>query len=123
MEKLSTEQLSTLQQKLNQQKKHLTYSLHRLADSCKPVPLDQQAQGRVTRIDAIQQQKMASANQSAQEASLKLTLQALHRLETNDYGYCERCDDLIYFARLEIKPEAKYCIKCQSTLETPQDRH
>jgi DnaK suppressor protein len=37
---------------------------------------------------------------------------ALHKIYTNQYGYCEKCNQPIEKERLEIVPAAEYCLKC-----------
>ena len=39
--------------------------------------------------------------------------EALAKLEQGTYGLCEGCGETIDWARLEAKPEAKLCIRCQ----------
>ncbi|MBI3679817.1 MAG: TraR/DksA family transcriptional regulator [Acidobacteria bacterium] len=47
---------------------------------------------------------------------LKLVNEALDRLETGEYGVCERCEEPIPPKRLEAVPWAKYCVHCQEEL-------
>lgn len=37
---------------------------------------------------------------------------ALERIKNHVYGKCTRCSNEISIERLEIKPEASYCVKC-----------
>lgn len=37
---------------------------------------------------------------------------ALHRIETGDFGYCLSCGEAIAEERLNIVPFAEYCVKC-----------
>jgi len=83
-----------------------------------PVALDQQSVGRVSRIDAIQQQQMALANQQQARAQLGSIEQALHRIASGDYGICEDCGETIAFARLQAQPFTSLCIDCQSVRES-----
>lgn len=41
---------------------------------------------------------------------------ALDKISKNKYGYCERCGDQILSKRLDLIPEAKYCINCEQQL-------
>ncbi|MCA9295341.1 MAG: TraR/DksA C4-type zinc finger protein [Phycisphaerales bacterium] len=41
-------------------------------------------------------------------------IEALRRIETGDYGLCALCDHDIEVQRLEVRPEAPLCAKCQS---------
>lgn len=42
---------------------------------------------------------------------------ALRRLETNQYGICVDCDVMIPLARLKAQPEATRCVLCQARQE------
>lgn len=53
--------------------------------------------------------------------SLELRLNSIERalraIEKGTYGICERCGQPIDPARLEARPDASLCLKCQSELE------
>ena len=87
------------------------------ADAARPVELDQPAVGRVSRIDAIQQQKMVEANRNAQRARLQAVRAALGRIDEDEFGECRACGEEIGVARLRARPESHYCIECQSARE------
>ena len=42
---------------------------------------------------------------------------ALDRLKSGEYGTCVECGDEIDFKRLEVRPQAKYCIDCKTEIE------
>lgn len=42
---------------------------------------------------------------------------ALRSMERGQYGTCERCSNEIEPARLEVKPDATLCLKCQEEVE------
>ncbi len=42
---------------------------------------------------------------------------ALKKIKNGTYGKCERCKKPIEIKRLEVKPEAVYCLKCESVIE------
>ena len=46
--------------------------------------------------------------------SLQATEHALVKLADGSYGICERCGEAISPARLEARPEARFCITCAS---------
>lgn len=76
------------------------------------VELDQTRNGRLTRMDAMQQQAMAEALHTRLKNELSAIKQALRRIDAGDYGYCVECDELINPKRLEITPTTLYCIAC-----------
>ena len=77
-----------------------------------PVAFDQQSVGRLSRIDAMQQQSMELATESRRRKRLSMLVTAQHRIDTGDYGHCLACDGEIDFKRLEIDPAATCCIAC-----------
>lgn len=91
-------------------------SLHEVsagaAEERKPVRLDQQSVGRLSRMDAMQVQAMAQAVEARRRGRLQRIEAALRRLETGDYGYCISCDEEIPVERLEIDPATERCVDC-----------
>jgi DnaK suppressor protein len=73
--------------------------------------------GRLTRMDAIQQQSMAKANRATYQIRLQQVEQALRMIAEDDYGYCRRCEEDIGYRRLKAKPETPFCVGCQSASE------
>ncbi|MDH3859909.1 MAG: TraR/DksA family transcriptional regulator [Gammaproteobacteria bacterium] len=116
---LAPDQLQILQQQLEQHKQELEGQLEQGSAAAKPVTLDQQAVGRVSRVDAIQQQQMAIASQQQATLLLQRIEIAQQRIESGEYGLCLKCAEPIAFARLQAQPTATLCIECQSTSENP----
>lgn len=80
----------------------------------RPVELDQQSVGRLSRMDAMQQQAMASAQDSRRQARLVAINAALRRLEEGDFGFCTDCGDFIGLSRLDLDPVLMRCVPCAS---------
>jgi DnaK suppressor protein len=76
------------------------------------VELDQMRQGRLSRMDAMQQQAMAAETHRRRALDLKRIAAALERIEAGEYGYCLTCGDAIAPGRLEIDPAATQCVRC-----------
>lgn len=87
------------------------------AESADTVVLDQSKVGRLSRMDAMQQQAMAQSNRAGYRERLKAVRAALQSIYSGDYGYCEQCGEAINFARLQIRPESNICVSCQAALE------
>jgi len=51
------------------------------------------------------------------EASLEEVERALAKFEDGTYGICEACGARIDRARLEVLPQAMYCLECQARQE------
>ncbi len=86
----------------------------RSAQSRQAVKLDQQSTGRLTRMDAMQQQAMAQAQERNRVATLVRIDQALKLINDGEYGYCQTCGEKIAEKRLEIDPTATHCVACIS---------
>ncbi len=85
--------------------------------STETVSLDQAKVGRLSRMDALQQQAMAQANRAQHQQRLRNVQLALTAIEEQSYGFCEECGEDIPIARLEASPESIYCINCKNRLE------
>ncbi|WP_074255389.1 TraR/DksA family transcriptional regulator [Vannielia litorea] len=81
-------------------------------DGRKVVQLDQQAVGRLSRMDALQSQAMAQAASRNRATEDRRIRAALSRLDEGEYGYCTDCGEEIAAARLDHDPAAALCISC-----------
>jgi len=84
------------------------------AEDRAPVELDQQAVGRLSRMDALQAQEMALETSRRRAAELRRIAAALVRIDSGDYGYCVECGEEIAVRRLELDPATPYCVQCAS---------
>jgi DnaK suppressor protein len=115
---LQPTQIGQLRQLLEARQRELETLLGSSRPASQPVALDQQSVGRVSRMDAIQQQQMALASRQLANAQLRSIEQALQRIREGDYGECAECGEAIAYARLWAQPFARLCIDCQSASET-----
>ncbi|WP_306154510.1 TraR/DksA family transcriptional regulator [Roseovarius sp. MMSF_3281] len=76
------------------------------------VELDQQAVGRLSRQDALQNQAMAKATHARRQVERQKLEAALARMDEGDFGYCEDCGDEIATGRLELDPGVTRCVDC-----------
>jgi len=77
-----------------------------------PVALDQQSVGRLSRMDAMQQQAMNQATDAKRKRDLVRIEAAERRLRDREYGFCEECGEPIPDGRLAIDPMAERCVGC-----------
>ncbi len=115
-ERLAPEQLQELRDDLESLREELQMQLKRAEDDSKPVSLENPI-GRLSRMDAIQQQQMAKASRANNKRRLTLVTAALQRATESDYGHCLRCDEPIGFRRLKARPESALCLECQQQRE------
>jgi RNA polymerase-binding transcription factor len=82
------------------------------ADSRKPVELDQTRVGRLSRMDALQNQAMSLETERRRKLELQRIEASLKRIEAGDYGYCVTCGEQIPLRRLELDPTLPTCVHC-----------
>ena len=116
MEDLTAGQLDELREIIYQTCQELELSLDSSSESSKPVALDEPI-GRLSRMDAMQQQQMAIASRQSQLQRLQLLKNALQAIERDNYGDCRNCDEPIGYQRLKVRPETPFCLACQSRSE------
>ena len=81
-------------------------------ESRAPVQLDQQSVGRLSRMDAMQQQSMDLAKEERRAQRLAILAAALKRMDEDEFGYCLRCGEDIPPARLDVDPAVTLCVDC-----------
>ncbi len=97
---------------LEARRDELEQSSRMSADTRAAVALDQASVGRVSRIDAIQQQAMAVSAERNRQLELARIKAALARMADGEYGYCVICGDRIGDGRLNADPSTATCITC-----------
>jgi DnaK suppressor protein len=97
------ERLSTLQKELAQAK-----------DAAAIVVLDQSSQGRLSRMDAMQQQEMALNHLSRMQTVQRKLEAAIARFHEGSYGVCCKCGDDMGPERIKYEPAAPFCAECVS---------
>jgi RNA polymerase-binding transcription factor len=81
-------------------------------DAQATVQLDQQAVGRLSRMDALQNQAMAQAQGRRRQAERQRIHAALKRIAEDEYGFCTECGDQIAADRLAADPAIALCLDC-----------
>lgn len=85
-----------------------------LKEATKPMGLDN-AIGRVSRMDYINNKSINEAQIKKIKNKLKGLNNWLGKLGTSDFGKCIRCGNEININRLLFIPESNLCIKCAAT--------
>ncbi len=68
--------------------------------------------GRLSRMDAMQNQQMALELRRRQEQQLQRIASALKRIDQDRYGFCGKCKQPIAEERLQLAPDVVMCVKC-----------
>jgi DnaK suppressor protein len=81
-------------------------------DAAAVVEADPQRIGRLSRIDALQQQAMAQDAERRRRQELVRIEAALERVDEGEYGHCLACGEPIPEGRLALDPAATLCVAC-----------
>ena len=111
MAEISESEIAVLRARLEALRDELDALLTSTVKAARPVDLDQPI-GRLSRVDAMQQQSMLAANRTAAKRRRQQVDAALRRIEELEYGDCAVCGEPIDTRRLEAQPEAPLCVAC-----------
>lgn len=104
--------LEELRGELQSQLRRLERSMRTTDEASQPVELDQQAVGRLSRMDSLQNRHLTRNLQEREQVRHAALVRALERMEEGTYGRCTRCGDPIPPGRLLIYPETEHCSPC-----------
>ena len=102
-EALTEDEIGVLQRSLLALAEELRSLLSSSQEGARPVDLDEPI-GRLSRMDAMQQQSMLRANRVSAQMRLRQAEAAMRRFELDEYGICVECGEDVGFARLEARP-------------------
>jgi DnaK suppressor protein len=113
---MTADQIQQCKDKLLQlQKEHQELELElkkEFETSGDTVTLDQSSVGRLSRMDAMQNQQMALEASRRREMHAEKIEGGLRRIESGHFGHCFYCEEEIPFPRLEADPTNTRCLKC-----------
>jgi len=92
-------------------RQELRASLESSSESTDPISPDR-AIGRLTRQNAMLAQQMALELKRRNQTRLGQVEAALNRIQDGKYGVCLRCEEQISLNRLDVRPEALFCVRC-----------
>jgi DnaK suppressor protein len=96
-------------------------ALRRMSESAeigrKPVELDQQSVGRLSRMDAMQMQAMEMEAERRRLERARRIDAALARVERGEFGDCVRCGEEIDPKRLALDLTTPLCADCSRTAQ------
>ncbi|MFZ1701677.1 MAG: TraR/DksA C4-type zinc finger protein [Pyrinomonadaceae bacterium] len=86
------------------------------SDAKDPIKPDA-AIGRLSRVDAMQNQQMRLALQRNRRDEIARLQNALKLIDAGTYGTCNGCEEDIPDARLTAVPDAQMCVPCLSAIQ------
>lgn len=110
---MDSDQKAQIEKAIREKLEKVTSDIAMLKEQTKPISPDN-AYGRVSRMDAINNKSVAEANLRQAENTIKRLNIALDHLKKDDFGKCISCGSEINPKRLMIMPESRKCIRCAS---------
>lgn len=107
--------IAALKANLIAERKDILHDAEVTAAGRATVVLDQTAVGRLSRMDALQNQAMQLETERRREVEIRRIDAALKRIEDDKFGYCTSCGEAIEKKRLEMDPSTPLCVDCAST--------
>jgi DnaK suppressor protein len=80
-------------------------------ESTKPIS-PENAIGRVSRMDAINNKSVVEAALRKAEEKLNKLKQVLDKVNDADFGLCMRCGNPIPIGRILLMPQSRNCVRC-----------
>ena len=118
----SKEQSKKIEEKLLAQKERLEKDLRSFAQKDPNIKGDwttkfqrfEEGSNLEEAADEVEQYATSLPIEHSFELRLQGIAQALEKIKKGTYGICENCKKTIDAKRLEIYPEAKYCLNCKA---------
>ena len=111
---MNTELIEKIKKRILNKIDLVTDDIRDLKEMTKPIS-PENAIGRISRMDAINNKSVNEAALRTAESTLIKLNEALRRLETEDgFGLCRKCGKEIQQGRLFLMPESPLCVPCAS---------
>jgi DnaK suppressor protein len=114
---MTTEDKKKIKTKIISDIKALESEIEALQNKNTPIPKD-------CSLDSLNKHDMAQEQQRNEKIikESELRLHKLHatllRIDKDDYGICQECEENIPFQRLMLLPESLYCVSCLSEIHS-----
>ena len=108
---MDVDRLAYFQERLEELEREIREDMDANPEDSGVVDLDSSI-GRLSRMDALQNQQMALELKRRQENQLLRIENAFKRLAKGQYGLCGKCKKPIEENRLEVFPYTVTCVRC-----------
>lgn len=113
---IAPREVAALEDRLERRLAELNEALRHSADAQRPVVLDQTGVGRLSRMDALQQQATRLTLREGLQREKRRVEAALARIRGGTYGICCACEHELSVERLQADPAAPFCMECETEI-------
>lgn len=108
---MTEQELIDIKEKVIQEIEKTKKSIADYREITKPIS-PENAIGRISRMDAINNKSVAEAALRQVEEKLKNLNIVLDSIDETDFGICLKCQKPIPIGRILLMPQSRYCVNC-----------
>ena len=108
---MENQQKAQLKEQIEQKIETLKKDIQAYENLTRPISPDN-AIGRLSRMEALNSKSINEAALHKSRQLLTRLEKAFQKIDDEDFGICQQCDNPIPFKRLLIMPEARFCVRC-----------
>tara|TARA_B100001741_G_C15981166_1_gene337817 strand:+ start:155 stop:484 length:330 start_codon:yes stop_codon:yes gene_type:complete len=108
---MQKEEKKVIKLKIKEEIKKTEFLIKDYKEMCKPIA-PENAIGRVSRMDAINNKSVNEVALKKAEEKLKKLQQIEKNIKSDNFGQCINCTKSIPIARILIIPESNKCVNC-----------
>jgi len=108
---MQKEKKTVIKLKIKEEIKKTEFLIQDYKEMCKPIA-PENAIGRVSRMDAINNKSVNEVALKKAEEKLKKLQQVEKNIKSDNFGQCIKCKKPIPIARILIVPESNKCVNC-----------
>ena len=108
---MTNQQRKDIKEKVLQEIEKTNLSVADYRDMTKPIS-PENAVGRISRMDAINNKSVAEAALRQAESKLKNLNLVLNAIDSKDFGICLKCQKTIPIGRILLMPQSRFCVNC-----------
>ena len=108
---MTNQQRKDIKEKVLQEIDKTNLSVADYRDLTKPIA-PENAVGRISRMDAINNKSVAEAALRQAESKLKNLNLVLNAIDSKDFGICLKCQKTIPIGRILLMPQSRFCVNC-----------
>lgn len=110
---MTKSELKNIKEKVHLEIEKTKESIKDYREMTKPIS-PENAIGRISRMDAINNKSVTEAALRQAEAKLKNLHNVLDSIDGIDFGICLKCEKPIPLGRILLMPQSRYCVNCAS---------
>jgi len=108
---VTEQEKSDIKAKLKEEIEKTNNSIADYKEMTKPIS-PENAIGRISRMDAINNKSVAEAALRQAEGKLKNLEHVLESMGDKDFGICLKCQNPIPIGRILLVPQSRFCVNC-----------